>query len=803
MRPSDTDESWRRFLEPSAWVLATTLLVGTLAPLFWRCPQGLLDSSWGSVLWFAHDQGLAFGQDIVFTYGPLGYLTQGTAPDGPWAVSFWLTTGLVLLALAPVALLLRRRPWPLAAGLAAVLLALPWFTTGLDTLVPAGLLAWGLLAITTERDPRWPWVGLAILAGLSGLVKFTWLVAGLLTLMAVAADLLLRQRWRAAALPLLGGLAVFLTGWLGAGQSIGNLPAFLNGSWRIAAGYSKAMGMPGPSGVLWFELVTVGLVLWSAAAAARHATLPAGDRLPARRWLLFAWLATLSFLAWKHGVVRAAAGDIHGAILAAWAVVAAFALAAITTSRTDVVRFGIGRACGVAGLAIVLIYRMGFGPLESHLLFSPQRLVNHARMLVGRDPRQAHVAAAWVGKLEALALPAARALAGRESLDVFGHLQDYALVNEFAYSPRPVFQSYLAYGRELGELNERFYVGESGPRWALVALTPIDGRFAALEDAACLRAILMNYRLAGREEPFLTVERLSAQPAMLEPIAAGVAQVGERVAVEGHDSEDLWLEIDLSHGIRGKVESLLLRPPPCRLRLWSDAAGDEGRSWNAPAAMLAAGFIASPLLESTADVAAALTSGPTRRLRAFAVDAKRAAGGRYSWRLSAIRGGLVRHPAAAEVAIEYPGFTVRPAACRSQTPTMTVVEAGRRMLKVDPPSEIVIDVPADATRVEGAFAIMVAAYQEGATDGVEFIIECGPGVAEPRELSRRLLAPATRPEDRGLQRFSVPLPPGDDRQLILRTTPGPADNSLWDWACWSDVCFGSEEPRPSAERPAD
>lgn len=798
MTSSEPARHWQPSLAPAAWGAATTVLAIILAPLLWRCPQGHLDSSWGTVLWHASERGLAFGKDIVFTYGPLGHVTTGGAADGPWAATFWTVTGFTLLAIAPVAMLLRRRPWPLAAALALVLVALPWFLTGLDTLVPAGLMAWGILAITTDRDPRFAWLGLATLAGLGGLMKFTWLVVGLVTVLAVAGDLVLRRRFRAAAVPALGSLAVFLGGWVVAGQSLANLPAYLAGSWRLASGYAQAMGMPGPRDVLLLLAAGSGLVLCSAAAAAWHATLPAGENLPVRRGLLGSWLAVLTFLAWKHGVVRAAEGDIHGAILAAWGAVACCSLAAIPTTRADVARFGIVRACAVLCLTIVLVHRMGFDPLETHLLASPQRLVEHVRMLVGRDPRQAAVAVACPAKLAEMSLPATQAIVGDASLDVFGHRQDYALANGFAYAPRPVFQSYSAYGRWLDECNERFYLGERGPRFALLALEPIDGRFPPLEDALCLRAILRNYRLRGREESFLVVERQAAEPATLEPVAEGVARIGERVAVEGHDAEDLWLEIDLSPSLRGRLESLLVRPPRCGIRLWSDADPDAGRAWNAPAAMLAAGFIASPLLEGTADVAAALTSGPTRRLRAFAVEAKRVAGGEYRWRLSALGDGLVGHPAAAETAAEYPGFAVTPAVCRSRTPTMIVEEAGTRMLKVDPPSEIVIDVPAEATTVEGAFAILAAAYQEGATDGAEFIVECGPGAAAPKELSRRLLAPETRPEDRGVQRFSLPLPPGDERRLILRTTNGPADNDLWDWACWADVRFGVAGRAPQA-----
>lgn len=74
MTPFDAGSRWKKSLEPLLFWSAVTLLAMMLAPLQWRCPQGQghLDSSWGTVLWHAHEQGPAFGKDLVFTYGPLG-----------------------------------------------------------------------------------------------------------------------------------------------------------------------------------------------------------------------------------------------------------------------------------------------------------------------------------------------------------------------------------------------------------------------------------------------------------------------------------------------------------------------------------------------------------------------------------------------------------------------------------------------------------------------------------------------------------------------------------------------------------
>jgi len=100
-------------------------------------------------------------------------------------------------------------------------------------------------------------------------------------------------------------------------------------------------------------------------------------------------------------------------------------------------------------------------------------------------------------------------------------------------------------------------------------------------------------------------------------------RVAERVDVTDFGGRDLWLEIDVSPGIVARAEAFVVRPPPTRIRLWADGLPEEGHAYLAPPPMLATGFIASPVLMGTADAAAVLAGGATRRLRAFAVETSR------------------------------------------------------------------------------------------------------------------------------------------------------------------------------------
>jgi hypothetical protein len=234
-------------------------------------------------------------------------------------------------------------------------------------------------------------------------------------------------------------------------------------------------------------------------------------------------------------------------------------------------------------------------------------------------------------------------------MDVFGYSQDYAIANGLNYTPRPVIQSYSVYTRGLAELNDRFYRSPRSPDWVLFELGSIDGRFPALEDSHALLTILHDYRLAGTDKQFLVLERRRREAADLNPLASGTARVGERIDLTAHQSQDLWLEIETSPGVLARLEAFALRPPPLRLRVWREGWPAEGVVFNAPAPMLAAGFIASPVLGSTDDVAALLKGEPSRRLQAFAIETSRRSrntGIRY--RLASIVGGLARDATPAE-----------------------------------------------------------------------------------------------------------------------------------------------------------
>jgi hypothetical protein len=632
-------------------IVATTALVLALAVA--RLPDGVasggLDSSWGSVLRHAHDHGLHFGSDLVFTYGPLGLAATGSYSGGTTLLATWAAMAITLLFVLPIVLVARRLPWREAVALLLLVGGLPLIRAcGLDGPVQAGLCCWGILAFTSPdcdtsqaAAERARTLGLACFVGLIGLAKFSWLVPGGLTLAAVSADAILRGRRGMAALLIVTATAVFIGGWSALGQPLANLPAFLTGSLEIASGYAQAMGTRGPNAVLCLALLAAGICAAGVVIRSRSAALPGDAHRQARRWLLGGWLAALLFLGWKHGLVRAAAADTHVTALLAQCVVLAFAVTLVPLAAPALDRLAPARCWIVSILALTLAQWMHIGSLEDGIAQAIKRLSINARILLRPERHHRWLDDEWDRACGRMTLPTARSLIGDEPVDVFGYSQDYAIANRLNYRPRPVFQSYSVYTRRLAELNDRFYHSPRAPDWLLFELGSIDGRFPPLEDAHALRTILSDYRQAGADDRFLVLHRQQRIPVRLELLHSGSLRPGERIDMASHSARDLWLEIDASPGLLARVESFVLRPPPLRIRIWREDWPAEGVLFTAPAPMLAAGFIVSPVLGSTTDVATLLADGQTQRLQAFAVETPaRARSTAIRYRLHAIVGGL-------------------------------------------------------------------------------------------------------------------------------------------------------------------
>jgi hypothetical protein len=169
-------------------------------------------------------------------------------------------------------------------------------------------------------------------------------------------------------------------------------------------------------------------------------------------------------------------------------------------------------------------------------------------------------------------------------------------------------------------LNEQFYLSGAAPEYVMFCLGPIDRKFPPLEDAMLLRYLLLNYEPAGAEGEFLLLKSKSAQATRLELVREGVVRPGERIELSGLGNANLWLEIDLKPTLLGRLRQILYRSSEVRLAAWRDESKRLLLRRRAPAPMLAAGLLASPLVLSNEDFLGCYTGKHPPRPAAYSVE---------------------------------------------------------------------------------------------------------------------------------------------------------------------------------------
>lgn len=103
-----------------------------------------------------------------------------------------------------------------------------------------------------------------------------------------------------------------------------------------------------------------------------------------------------------------------------------------------------------------------------------------------------------------------------------------------------------------------------------------------------------------------------------------------------------------------------------------------------------------------------------------------------------------------------------------------------------PDADLWIPAPANAKEVEWHFGIRPDAYERNdKTNGVEFIIDVEGADGTERRAYHRVLDPAARSEDRGLQREVIPLQAAAGERLVFRTRPNGSYS--FDWAYWVKI----------------
>jgi|GEM_PF-3094653 len=552
-----------------------------LDDLFWIDGWGP-DPSMFVALHMAARDGLQFGRDVIFTYGPLGYLTFAVYVDDTlWIQSVLYQLTAHALLFSSLFLLLRRRTvgwWQILAVGAVTSIFLQaiggWL---IDLKLLVALLVFCQLRLESEQDgpgSLWREGALGALAAVPLYIKFSGGVTAILIVGMFFALLIARRRFLGAAAVLVAYTATAATLGLLLVGSFDGIRAFLDQSLEIASTYVDAVALEGPAWQVSLGIISGAIYLSLFDRARRE-----GDRTGSGFLLLASGLCLAAF---KHGFVRQ---DAHVAgFFAIWMMVAAlFLVVAVPDWRSSSSKMASRFALGLAGVTAAMVF-LNSSDFFFHRIFTSMpvdfrniprfvKFVTQDRpvfLAADEQERRALMRDALSKVPDSNLGPETLDRIGTGTIDIFPW--DVAIAERFGlrWRPRPMFQSYSAFSDRIDDGNAEHFIGPAAPDYVLYGHRSVDGRCPTFDEPRTFRTLLTGYRALARDEAFVLMEKIpDSKPPPERPIGTVDASLGEDVAVPRSTSGYVFARIHVDYSWLGRLIRIVYKPPPVFIRLSS------------------------------------------------------------------------------------------------------------------------------------------------------------------------------------------------------------------------------------------
>ncbi|MGD0223048.1 MAG: hypothetical protein ABSF71_11985 [Terriglobia bacterium] len=757
-----------------------------------------LDPSWHAALEYATAHHLQFGTQIVFTFGPLGFLSTRTSLGhllGPRIAFAFFWSALVALAATGLA---KRLPgWVRYAFLAWLVVFT--LSAGFDQTAFLVMASGTLLLVIDNPHERWQgplWVFAFIVLSL---IKESFLTAAIVSLALVVICWIWQRKNRKAIALALATPTGFVAFWMALGQSPSHLAPWFRHALELESGYSAAMNLVPKTHVLYAALAALGLFVVALIATIARAR---GSLLT---WAGLVTLAQYVFLAWKEGFTRS--GDWH-AFVFLWFLPLGLAFCfhedlwkARAASRPWMldVTFAAGMMLCLIG-ANYQVSGFAWQPVSGW----PRRVIHNTEMIITilRGRSDALYADCLDAKnVQMLLIDHAKDVVGNESVDVMNYLLLAAVVNGMNYQPRPGIQGFVAYTPALQSLNEEYFRSAGRPHFVLLCHEATDGRFPTLEDSAALNYVLNNYVPVAWDGHFLVLQQRTAEDPAFQLVHEENLHFGEKLDLRPWTHGPLFMSVTITPNLLGKAAAFLYQPHPLYMRV---ARGQVEEPYRIVPSMAERPFLVNPLLISNYDVINLFASHPGKVPESVTIE--RPPQGPLEFRndltvrlyTSAGFPWAARGISVPRMLADVQGrvFWPEPEAVESATPARVMIFHGTSALIVHAPSKIEVEIPEKASSFSGYFGVPEEAYTgDGGTQGVEISIAVEDQSGQSRVVLDRFLQPLSRSDDRGRFTFRVPIDSTRDHSIMLTTSPPPSGPGGGDLSVWSQIRFEESPPK--------
>lgn len=525
-------------------------------------PGRSIDPSWMLSLDFAVQQRLTFGQDWVFTYGPLGFLSTRLGFLLPWwplvLFDFFLC-GLLLLALRAIFQQTRWQAVPVVSVVAIVFFLSPQKEAATMVFL---FFAFFLLRYH-QTQQRWT-LGLA--GFLAALVFFIKLNFGLFAPILFGLSLI----YFVGSRRLRPGTALALLAWLAGLMAVGSVLlrvdpiGYVSGGVHIMASFGDVMYVKWQANQEYARTQLILVALTGLVVAFLIGSLlRSGKTLwheRARVAFPLLLIGVLFFLYYKQGYTRQ--DLIHS--LPFHKLVPA--LVGMLYFFVPVPKFQTWAAFGLGGALL------GSGAVAAAQEPHNPGAVPYADVLEGFSRYALTVKANESARRLA---PAIRQQIGSATVDVWPHSLDYAFYNHLHYRPRPLVQAYQSYSKPLMRRDYAHLLSERAPQFMLLNPTEtFDERYALWDDSEAHLALLQRYRRVATTvvapDSLLLLERQPRIRTLKKDLM--VRQEVPFPALLAAPPGSSWLRLTVRASGVGAVKKLLFQPSD----LWITVVFSDG-----------------------------------------------------------------------------------------------------------------------------------------------------------------------------------------------------------------------------------
>jgi hypothetical protein len=558
----DLDQSTVRAL---ALVLFSALWIYTALltmPFNYWMPATGLDGSHAFGSNYFPNADFRYGSDVIFTFGPLGYLIFPENIGNHIVVANLIRGAIWLLLLTHLILFYRLGMsgfWKSLLLMAAIIPARYLLLNLFDYYAVTALLVM-VLYLIEQPQARLALVSIILITGVLAMTKFTGYIMALTVvflLLAARSDwprkLLRAKDVYFAAAALLALPVAFLVHNL----SLSGLFNYIYGSLELSTGYSEAMSTTAGAADLFYAVLLGALFGFAVIYAGAKKALP---------WRIAPFLLLLYWLNFKHGFVRAD----HAPIAFSFEIVIAAALIALIGRGSRLIRqyavafpFFVVLALSGANVQWVVVWSKGF--------WSSANTRQAASELMDWHSTKKRIDAEKAKTDEFQQLPASfkDRLEGSR-VTVFPSELTYARSEHFKLEPLYTMQAYSAYTEYLDRKTaDRIRAARDRTAYILFDWETIDNRHPLLDVPSTWMALTDNYEPAETSGDKLLLKRRETPLHHDQRALKDVAMpIGKWIEVPDTKTE-LWAKIHIPYSFSGSLRKTIYRANPIYITIRS------------------------------------------------------------------------------------------------------------------------------------------------------------------------------------------------------------------------------------------